>query len=364
MICILTAFTESICPMLNRSKKLRVLWFIPVDHSDYNRMSASVWIRCLQLLPWLETYGIESVVNRYDEAADVVVFVRMQDDRAFKMAKKQKEKGRRVVFDLVVNYFEEAEVRNLGKQVRQQHIDECHAMLSVADAVTCASEFISQKASEHHHSSFYMPDSVNSAHFRFVKQEKDFFKEKLRAVWSGYSVKARELEPVLPLLKDNGIGLTLISEKKPSLFLPGRFFRKKFDFDYIPWRYDSFPESIMAGEISLGCRDLDTPYNMGHSIFKIGVFMAQGVPAIASPVPSYLDLLGDGSGGCLCDTEEEWAATLSTIASDRNVLASWSSGARKKMEPFMTGFIARKYAILLYSLAGLEMPAEYEMESS
>ncbi len=32
--------------------------FIPVSHRNLNRMSASVWIRCLQLLPYLEEHGI------------------------------------------------------------------------------------------------------------------------------------------------------------------------------------------------------------------------------------------------------------------------------------------------------------------
>lgn len=350
--------------MLENKKKLKVVWFIPVTHDDYNRMSASIWIRCLQLLPWLEKYGIESVVNEKGSDADIAVFVRMQDEKALQMAKAQKNSGKTVVFDLVVNYFEEAEVRHLGKQVNKQHIDECQAMLTIADAVTCASEFISEKASEYHALTYYLPDSVNPSHFRYKKKREDFFRDNINAIWSGYSVKARELEPILPLLKEKGIGLTIVSEKKPNLRIPGIFFRKSLDFRFIPWKYETFPESIMQGDLSLGSRDLDTPYNLGHSIFKIGVFMAQGVPAIASPVPSYHDLLHDRKGGCLCDSLEEWDLALDAVKSDRNLLASWSDGAITKMKPFMTDHVSLKYAEFLYSLAGAEMHGPKDGEAS
>ena len=328
------------------ARPLRVSWFVPVKHRDYDRMSASVWIRCLQLLPWLERHGVHGSVNDPDVDADIAVFIRMQGADAYRLAQEQKRRGRRVVFDLVVNYFEEADVPGLGRPVTERHVQECLRMLDVADAVTCASAFIASRAAERHARAVYLPDSVNPEHFRYVKPRGDFFRERLRAIWSGYAAKAGELAPLLPLLRERGIDLAIVSEKAPRLTVPGFLFRRRFGFGYVPWRYATFPESILRGELCLGSRALDTSYNLGHSIFKIGVFMAQGVPALASPVPSYAELLGDGSGGRLCVTQDDWVDALDAVTRDRELLAAWSEGARAKAGPFLTPVVAERYANL------------------
>ncbi len=332
------------------ARPVRVNWFVPVAHRNYDRMSASVWIRCLQLLPWLERHGVSGTVNDSDADADIAVFIRMQGADAHRMALEQKRRGRRVVFDLVVNYFEEADVPGLGKQVTERHVQECLRMLDAADAVTCASAFIAGRAAERHARAVYLPDSVNPEHFRYVKPREDFFRDRLRAIWSGYAVKAAELSPLLPLLRERNIDLTIVSEKAPRLTVPGFLFRRRFGFDYVPWRYATFPESILRGELCLGSRALDTTYNLGHSIFKIGVFMAQGVPALASPVPSYAELLDDGSGGRLCATQDDWVDALDAVTRDRELLAAWSEGARAKAGPFLTPVVAARYAELFHAL--------------
>lgn len=223
-------------------------------------------------------------------------------------------------------------------------------MLDVADAVTCASAFIAGLAAKRHGRALYLPDSVNPVHFRYVKPQEDFFRERLRAIWSGYAVKAAELSPLLPLLRERGIDLVIVSEKSPRLTVPGTLFRRRFKCDYVPWRYATFPESILRGEFCLGSRALDSTYNLGHSIFKIGVFMAQGVPALASPVPSYEELLGDGSGGRLCATLDDWVDALEVVTHNRELLAEWSEGARAKAEPFLTPVVAKRYAEMFRTL--------------
>lgn len=331
-------------------RPLRISWFVPVKHRDYDRMSASVWIRCLQLIPWLERHGIASSVNEPDAKADVAIIIRMQGVDAHSLALKQKRLGRKVVFDMVVNYFEEADVPGLGRQVTRRHVQDCLRMVDAADAVTCASAFIASRAAERHPRAVYLPDSVNPEHFRFVKSGEEFYRKRLRAIWSGYAVKAGELAPLLPLLRERDIDLTIISEKSPRLTEPGFLFKRRVAFDYIPWRYETFPESIVRGELCLGSRALDTSYNLGHSIFKIGVFMAQGVPALASPVPSYAELLDDGIGGQLCATQDDWVAALDAVSRNRSLLQAWSEGARAKASPFATPVVAERYAKLFRAL--------------
>lgn len=325
---------------------LTVNWFIPVTHRDYDQMPASVWIRCLQLIPYLEERGVRCTINDPDAEADICVFVRWQDEHAYELARRQKRKGQRVVFDLCVNYFDETGLFEGGYGTTAERVEECLRMVEIADVVTCASAYIARRARDFHPWAVYLPDSIDPEHFRLVKPEQDFERPKLRAIWSGIAPKARELEPILPLLRYRRILLTIVSNEKPSLSPYRSFLRWPYGYRFIRWRYETFPRSALEGELCVVHRPVDNPYDLGHSLFKIGVFLAQGVPVIASPVPSYQEVLGTGNGGVLCGSLDEWEGALDTVLEDREALVTWSRGARRAMQPYRTDRVADRYAAL------------------
>lgn len=310
-------------------------------------MPASVWIRCLQLRPYLARLGVDVVINQPESEADVHVFLRRQDAAAYQLASELKQRGQRVVFDLVVNYFDEVTLPHRGTAVTETHVAQVEKMLSVSDRVICASEYIAARARARHDQVTYVPDSIDLAHFNQVKPLPDFYRSKLRAIWSGVAVKAHDLEPVLPLLARYGIDLVIVSDKRPLLTTHGRFLPRIHFYQFRRWRYQTFPDDILAGELCLSPRDVNDPYNQGHSFFKIGVFMAQGVPAIASPVPSYSELITPAGGGQICASPAEWQETIAQIVQDRERLVSWSQTARQAVLPCSTERIAAQYAALL-----------------
>ena len=320
---------------------LSVNWFIPVNHRKYNNMAASVWIRCLQLLPYLEERGVQCKVNDPNAEADISVFVRWQDDRAYEMAQRQKTKGRGIIFDLCVNYFDETGLFEGGYGSPKEQVEECRRMVETADVITCVSTYIAQRARSFHPWVVYLPESVDGRHFRFNKPESDFWRRKLRAIWAGISPKARELEPILPLLHRHSIPLIVITNQKPSLSM---------DYRFIRWSYKKLPHQLLEGEICVAPRRIDNTYDLGHSLFKIGVFMALGVPAIASPVPSYTEVLKDGKGGMLCHTIEEWDKALAIALRERDKLVIWSGQAREAMRRYHTNHIADQYVSLFKEL--------------
>jgi len=320
---------------------LRTIWFTPVHHRNYDHMPASVWIRCLQLFPYLEERGVRCEVNDPDADGDICVFVRWQDDHAYEVAQQQKRKGRRIVFDLCVNYFDETGLFEGGYGSPAERVKECRRMVDVADVVTCASGYITRRASDFHPWAVYLPDSIDSRHFRFGKPERDFQRQKLRAIWCGISVKLGELEPILPLLCHHSIPLIVISDQKSPLSMNYRFMR---------WSYEVFPRQIVSGEVCVAPRRVDNPYDLGHSLFKIGVFMSEGIPAIASPVPSYSEVLGDIQGGMLCQSVEEWDMALDKAIRDRDTLTAWGRQAWEGMRRYYTDHIADQYVALFKQL--------------
>jgi glycosyltransferase involved in cell wall biosynthesis len=318
---------------------ITVAWHVPVRHRDRDRMPASVWIRCLQLLPYLERHGVRSVVNDTRTAADVAVFVRWQDARALAAARAARRAGARVVVDLCVNYLDETGLMPGGYGVLARHVDECRAMLDGADAVTAASAFIAGRARQAGARVAYLPDSVDAAHFALRKRHGPGAPPV--AIWCGVSVKAAELEPVLPRLDKRGIPLVIVSDARPSLSIP---------FEFVRWRHAGAPRDLLRGDVCIAPRDVDNAYNRGHSFFRIGVFLAQGVPVLAGPVPSYAEVLRPGDNGLVCATGDEWEAALDALQDDRGRLARWSGAAVAAMAPYSTEALAARYAAVFRAL--------------
>ncbi len=331
---------------------IRVNWVTYTNERDYDRVESALWIRGYQLFPYLEERGVRCSLNARDIDADVVVFLRKQDAEARAWAAEERRKGRKVVFDLCVNYFDETGLFDGGYGTTRERVEEAKAMLEVTDVVTCASETIAARARDLHADVVCLPDSIDGNHFMHLKPVADFRHDPPRAVWCGVSTKAVDLELVFPLLRKNGLALTIISDRDPLPRFSRRWFRWKHSLKYrfIPWHYETFPEAIVAGDVCISPRDTSTPYNRGHSAFKIAVFMAQGVPAIASPVPSYRRLLAGERGGVICETVTDWDRTFARIRQDGSLLARWSVEAVEAVRPYRTASVADRYAELFKRL--------------
>ena len=316
---------------------MKVNWLIPTSERNYNRVLASIWIRCLQLIPFLDQLGIQSVINEPNSDAPICYFVRWQNDDAYEIAKRAKGNGKKIVFDLVANYFDESPATE-----GRLRIDECLRFVALADMITVCSQFIAQRALKHHHNVTYLPDSINIDHFSGNKDPQDFLRPKLRLIWSGNHSKIRELDPIFQLAKKIGYETIVISNKQPARH-KWRLINKPYQFK--KWQYESFPNDILTGDICFSHRDTNSVYNQGHSFFKIAVMMALGLPVIASPVPSYEELINpNNQTGWLCNSLDEWEHLLRHLQSNRSELTTRATNAVSAIAPFTTQHTAAQYA--------------------
>lgn len=337
---------------------MEISWFIPpnqinrfipdsfsklirIGYYNFDRIPASVWLRCLQLIPYLEELGIRCRVNDFSAKSDISIFVRWQDDHAFKCLQKQKDQKKIIIFDQCINYFDVSGKfpGNFGSTVEQRN--QILRMGRLSDAFICPSEFIRKRASQEGLNSFYIPESIDFRHFNNTKTNISFNKKSLKAIWSGQSVKAGELNQILPLLKDRNISFSVISQKKPKL---------SDTFKYIPWSYYTFPKTILDGDFCIAPRKTDNPYDLGHSHLKIGIFLAHGIPALASPIPSYVEVIEKSKGGKIIKNFTEWASNLDKIIEKPHILQEWSLDAVKGMRAYSTENIVQKYINLFQKL--------------
>ena len=337
---------------------MKINWFIPpkvinnfipgslskrlkIGYYNYDRVVASVWIRCLQLIPYFEEHGIRSRINDFSSDSDISIFVRWQNNQAYECIKKQKDRKKVVIFDQCVNYFDVAGTFPGNYGSTNENRLQILRMAKLSDAFTCPSEFIRQRAQQEGIPSHYIPESIDLKHFRNEKIPNNSEKQPLKAIWSGQSVKANELNDVIPLLKERNISLNVISEKKPNL---------SFSFDYIPWSYYTFQKTILNGDFCIAPRKTNNSYDLGHSHFKIGIFMAHGIPALAAPIPSYIEIIKETNGGKICESASEWEIALDEIIENPQNLIEWSKLARIGMQVYSTENIVKRYVILFQQL--------------
>ena len=178
-------------------------------------------------------------------------------------------------------------------------------------------------------------------HFINKKTKESFNKQSLMAIWSGQPVKAEELNDILPLLEERNIPLTVISAKKPKLSCA---------FNYIPWSYYTFQKTILNGDFCIAPRKTNNSYDLGHSHFKIGIFLAHGIPAIAPPIPSYSEVIEKTKGGIICDSKKEWAIALDNIIENPKKLFKLSQLALKGMKTYSTENTVKQYIKLFKQL--------------
>jgi len=326
---------------------LIINWFIPekglsfsklrqmcgLSPYNYNRHLASVWIRCLQLIPYFKSHGIDSLINDKRSKADIAIFLRRYDRVDFQLLKEQKNKGAKIIIDLCVNFFDVTGSFVGGYGSTEKEKCKIEKIIKEADVITCSSDYIRNKASNNHSWAVYIPDSIDLEHFKMKKVKQNFEKSKIYAIWAGQSVKISEVEELNKILKSRNISLIIISNEKPDL---------KYSFEYIPWSYYTFPSNILKGDLCISPRRIDNTYDLGHSHFKIGVFMAQGVPALAAPLPSYQEVIEKTGGGRICESDSEWKKALDEVLDNRQMLWEWSQAAYEGMRCYSTENIAKK----------------------
>ena len=78
--------------------------------------------------------------------------------------------------------------------------------------------------------------------------------------------------------------------------------------------------------------------------------MSQGIPAIASPLPSYEELINKTRGGIIARTTAEWRTALTEIQHDKTLLRRMGEAAYSGMREFSTEAVVEQYLELFNTL--------------
>lgn len=312
---------------------MQISWFIqPVwkwpwqKWYNYDKVMASTWIRCLQLIPYLDKLGIKSQINTWNDRTNIAVFLRRWEKRDRSLALKLKNQGMKIIVDTPVNYFSAQDIPPFKGAMRDQFL----AFADICDTVFCSSHYTAQFGERLEYNTVCMEDSIDFDHFCYRKDNHNS-KGKSVLVWSGVSVKADVLNFLASPISCNNWPVIIIADKKPCL---------DFEYEFIKWGYRTFPHDILKGDIGIFPRSTDNEYDMGHSFFKIGVFLAQHVPVLCRPLPSYKQIIIDSNVVCENSFDADlWEKSIHSIISQEKVFDFRQNPVRD----FSTQKIASKY---------------------
>ncbi len=280
---------------------------------------------------------------------DAVVFLKSMGERCLGLARLLREQGTRVIFEANVDYYSEpvgegrfgAMVPTAGQRADAVAMTEC------ADGVIASSRHLAGICGGYNERVFWVPDNVD---FRLIPaggRERVREDGRLNLWWSGMAEKACEFLAIEEALLDRRerVHLRLVTGDLRAVKgwpeeLRGRFERLLAAVPHSVHRFSNVGDLLKRyseGGVIVSPRFLDTPYNLGHSEWKISLGMACGLPAVASPVPSYGDVAERAGEGAvrLCATVREWGVALDEILNaggdDR---MRWGGAAREVVRDF------------------------------
>jgi glycosyltransferase involved in cell wall biosynthesis len=129
--------------------------------------------------------------------------------------------------------------------------------------------------------------------------------------WTGSSTSQTHLEQFAPVLKavlaHLPAELHVHSDRRPEL--------RELPHVWHPWSAENEPEVLARFDV--GIMPLpDEPWAWGKSAMKALLYMAMGLPVVASPVGAACEVVSHEENGLLARNAEEWFACLERLASD------------------------------------------------
>lgn len=105
----------------------------------------------------------------------------------------------------------------------------------------------------------------------------------------------------------------------------------------VPWSPDAEADALIRGSVGLYPLDLSHPAVLGKSALKSVLFMAHGIPVIATPTPSNLNVTTAGSEGLFASDKVEWRSALNALRDPALRRSMGAAGHRRAIADFDTG---------------------------
>lgn len=351
VIEIVTHAQKAVSEELFRPGAVRVLYY-----STMSKVSA--FYRCLMPMYALNMGG-KAVAHvssaRFGREAldyDVVVIQIDNSPSALKFVIALQNQGKKVVFE-IDDAFDALEpwhpqYASYGQPARQEAI---RAMMAQADAVQVSTPWLAKRYGPCAKRIEVVPNMIELATWpRADRLRRDGL---FKVVWAGSPSHAGDLETIIPVMEQfledhSDARLVLFGQEIRDARLPAG------QVEMIPWcEFEDYPSKLAEIDADVAIAPLaDVPFNHGKSNLRILQYWATGYPIIASNVGPYAETCIERDGAVLCDTVEEWVASLETLYGDLNFRKAMTDVGFEAVKDFDVLPHAKKIEAFYSSLVG------------
>ncbi len=204
-------------------------------------------------------------------------------------------------------------------------VSKTHSLFKMSNHVLAVNKAIGDYASRFTKRVSIVPMAVDLD--RYYPVGKDCRSLPVRIGWVGTLTNQPNLEiiaePLAKLRETRGANMRVIADEHMSL--------AGLEIEFIPWSYDH--EVRLLQECQIGVVPVkDTPWSRWKFFFKLIQYMSLGLPVVATPTGSNIEIIEHGVNGFLADSEEEWYRHLLTLIDNPDLRVSMGRAARRTVE--------------------------------
>jgi len=188
--------------------------------------------------------------------------------------------------------------------------------------ITAGNDYLADYARRFNKNVYVIPTTIDTEGHHNL--ECDHSAEPVTIGWTGTHTTMRYLEFLIPILQeleeDHTFRFLIISNEKPDFKLKS--------LEYLKWSKETEIEDL--SQIQIGVMPLEHDiWSEGKCGFKGLQYMSLGMATVMSPVGVNNTIIRDGVNGFLCDTPEEWKASIKMLLEDSALRRRLGSEGRK-----------------------------------
>lgn len=197
-------------------------------------------------------------------------------------------------------------------------------ILTMSAYVIAGNEYLKRYALKFNRNVEVIPTSIDTETYFVRKKEK---KDKINIGWIGSKTTILYLDRLRNVFRALGKSYNICV----TVIGPGNYRIDGVETMARPWRLETEVSDLQCFDIGVAPL-INDEWALGKSGCKVIQYMGVGIPAVASRVGIYGEIINDGDNGFLADSEEEWVEKLSQLIENETLRQRFGSLGRKTVE--------------------------------
>lgn len=230
-----------------------------------------------------------------------------------------------IVYDLDEPLFESYLSPSNGRLSALKWASKTDALMRMSDQVWAVNRAIGDYAARHSRRVEIVPMAVDTARYTLAPPLAG--DAPLRVGWVGTRTSQPNLDevvaPLSRLHQSHGATLSVVADE-PLTF-------DGVPVEFTKWAWDVEVPTMHRCQIALVPvkRDSWSPWKFYYKLIQC---MSMGIPVVASPIGSNLEIINDGETGFLAETPDDWYHRLRRLAEDPELRRTMGAAARRVVE--------------------------------